>query len=122
MRHVGNTTEKTPWGDTKQALVRVWKPKILVLFQQNQNRSKINKAKKCFGELIIASGDAPKLLDFLPKTLDQMTLFVQPPVAFALCFVCLTARDVWGGAKRREPVNKLLAIIAFISVYYAAVD
>jgi len=92
-----------------------------VLFDQNQDRSKKNKTQKGFGELVITGGDTPELLDFLPKTLDQMTLFVRPPVTLALNFVCLAARYVGDSAERFKPVNKLLAVIAFVGVHNAAI-
>ena len=57
------------------------------IFEQNKNRSDVNKTKKRLGELVVPSGNTAELLDFLPKRLDQMTFFVRPPVTFALNLV-----------------------------------
>jgi len=47
-----------------------------VLFAQNKNRSEENKRFKTRKKLIIAGGNMAKLLQFVEKTLDKMTLFV----------------------------------------------
>ena len=93
-----------------------------MLFQQNKNRSKINEPQERSGKFIITSGNAPKLLDFLPKVLDEVALFIHPPIAFALFLVCFAAWNVWDRAEGFQPFGKILAVIAFVGIYNAGVD
>ena len=65
-----------------------------MLFQQNEDSGEKNEAEKRLGEFLIACGDAAKLLDFLPKALNQMSFLVFPPVAFTLYLVGFAAWNV----------------------------
>ena len=73
-------------------------------------------------KFIITSCNTPKLLDFLPKILNQMAFFIQPPVALALLLVRFAAWDVGYCPERLQPINEVLAVIAFVRVYNAAID
>ena len=91
-----------------------------VLFQQNEDSGDVNEAEKGLSEFVITCSDSAELLDLLPERFNQMALLVFPPVAFALYLVGFSAGNVWYGAERLQPIHKLLAVIAFISVDNAA--
>ena len=80
--------------------------KMVESFEQNEDGSKVNKAQKGLSEFVVTSGDAPELLDFLPEALDEVTLFVHPPITFTLNFVRLAARNVRDCPDRFEPIDK----------------
>ena len=92
------------------------------LFEQKGGGSKINEAQKGHGELVVTGGNAPELLDFLEETLNKVTLFVHPPVTFALDFVGSAAWYVGYSSDGNQPVNKRLAVIAPVSVDNTAAD
>ena len=50
------------------------------LNQQNSDRGKVNESEKRDIQFVISGGDPAKPLELLEKTLNQMTLFIQPPV------------------------------------------
>ncbi len=91
-----------------------------MLFQQNSDGSEINEAKKRFRQFLVTRGNTSKLFNFLPKTLDQMSFFILPPVAFALFTIGFTAWDVGYGSHGFEPVHKILAVVPFVGVDYGS--
>ena len=52
----------------------------MLLFQQNSNSANINKSQERGIELIVASKDPTKPLEFLEETLHQMTLLISVPI------------------------------------------
>ena len=52
----------------------------MLLFQQNSNSANINEGQERGIELIIASKDSTKPLEFLEETLHQMTFLVNMPI------------------------------------------
>ncbi len=75
----------------------------------------MDKTAKMRSEFIEAGDDAPKVFEFVEKTLDEMPFTVQPAVILALDFGALVERDDGRCAARENEVNKGLRSVASIS-------
>ena len=91
-----------------------------MLFDQNEDSGEVDEAEERLGEFVIAGGNTAELLNLLPKSLNQMSFFVFPPVALALYLVGFTAGNIRYSAKRYEPIHKLLAVVPLVGVDNAA--
>ena len=63
-------------GDSGMQGQRADQQGTLVLFQQNPNGSEMDKRKKGHGELVIASSDPAKNLEFVEEALNQVTFLI----------------------------------------------
>ena len=87
-----------------------------MLFQQDKDRSDVDEAEESFCQLIVTSGDPAELLNFLPEALNQVTFFIEPPIAFALNRIGNTTWNVRDCAETYQPINKLLTVITSVGI------
>ena len=48
--------------------------------QQNSDSSQVNKGEKRSNQLVIPGGESAKLFELLEEALNQMALFIYPPI------------------------------------------
>ena len=86
----------------------------MLLFQQNSNSANINKSQERGIELIVASKDSTKPLEFLEETLHQMTLLVNVPIDGPWVGGRVLWRDRISGVLGRDILPNGLGPIGFI--------
>ena len=93
----------------------VWKMQQTVLYQQNGKRSDGNECQESIIGFIITSGNSAKPLEFLKEALDQMTLFVYPPIAFPRVRGVVSGRYGVHSSLRSDVITDRLRPIGFIT-------
>lgn len=74
----------------------------------------MDEGEKVASGLLVAGGDAAKLLDLVPKAFDQITVLVKVVIIVALLLAGAQARDDRLAAPGLDVLDELLAVVAFI--------
>ena len=90
-----------------------------MLFQQNGDRSEKNEGKERIGKFVVSGCNPAKMLELVEKALDQMTLFVKPPVTFPLVNPVYFGRDRVPGILIFDIYKDFVGIISTISQHHA---
>ena len=83
--------------------------------EQNGSSDQLNSGKEISRELVVASGNAAELLNFIEETLDEVALAIEREIAFALGLAARLGRDDRGDPPRREPVEKSVGVVRLIA-------
>ena len=79
-----------------------------MLFQQNHRASQVDKGLKAAEQFVVPCCHPAKVLQFVKKALDQMTLLVLPPIAFPRIQGVLFRRYDVGGSVLGDVISDFL--------------
>ncbi len=74
----------------------------------------MNERQERLGELVIARGDAPELLDATEETLDQIAALVEMPIECARIEPIGTRRDNWLAALSGDCFDEVIRVVALV--------
>jgi hypothetical protein len=85
----------------------------------------LNSSEENFGELIVACGDGPKVLEFIEEALDEVGFAVERKIAIPRGLAIGLWRNHLGDCSPRERVDQRISVISFIcnqGIWIGAID